>query len=359
VSFECREADIPAYLDALKKELVRRAHGECLRSIYFGGGTPTLLPVESTADLLLAIKALFVVDETCEITVEANPGTVDEAYLEALRKNGVDRLSLGIQSLHDRELELLGRIHTAEQARETFRFARNAGFDNVNIDLIYGIPGQTVYDWRRTIEKALEMSPEHISLYALSLEPDTPMQIAIDKQKLPGINSDLSADQYEIVEDLLESNEYKHYEISNWAKKGKECRHNMAYWQNLPYLGAGVAAHSWLDGHRIANVQDIDTYIESFAGGAVLAPDMDEEISSELQLAETVILGLRLCDGVCISDLNDRFDRDILTEYERQVGEMTDMGLVEYTDGYLKLTRRGYLLSNEVFWRFLPEKQRL
>ena len=359
VSFECREADIPGYLDALKKELARRAHGEHLRSIYFGGGTPSLLPVESMSDLLLAIKALFFVDKSCEITVEANPGTVDEAYLRTLRENGVNRLSLGVQSFHDRELELLGRIHTAEQAREVLRFARSAGFDNVNIDLIYGIPGQTVYDWRKTLDKALEMSPEHISLYALSLEPDTPMQEEINKKKLPGINSDLGADQYEVVEDLLESNGYKHYEISNWAKQGRECRHNIGYWQNLPYLGAGVAAHSWLGGHRIANVKDIDTYIESFTDDAVSMPDMDEEISPELQLAETVILGLRLCDGVCVSDLRDRFDRDILTDYERQVGEMTDLGLVEYTGGYLKLTRRGYLLSNEVFWRFLPEKQQL
>ncbi|MEJ2739446.1 MAG: radical SAM family heme chaperone HemW, partial [Dehalococcoidia bacterium] len=225
VSFERREADIPGYLNALKKELVRRAHGEPLPSIYFGGGTPSLLPVDSVSDLLLAIKALFIVDEGCEVTVEANPGTVDEAYLNALRENGVDRLSLGVQSLNDRELDLLGRIHTAQQAVEAFRFARSAGFDNVNMDFIYGIPGQTVYDWHRTLDKALEMGPEHISLYSLSLEPDAPMQQEINEKKIPGVNSDLSADQYEIVEDSLESGGYKHYEISNWAKSGRECRH--------------------------------------------------------------------------------------------------------------------------------------
>jgi oxygen-independent coproporphyrinogen-3 oxidase len=357
VSFEHREADIPRYLDALKKELARRAHGEHVRSVYFGGGTPTMLPVEAIDDLFLAVRALFHVDGECEVTLEANPGTVDAEYLSTLRKSGVNRLSLGVQSLDDRELTLLGRIHTAAEAREAVCAARNAGFDNINMDLIYGLPGQTADDWCITLEGAMGMEPEHISLYGLSLEHDAPLQQAIDKHELPEIDPDLSADQYELAGDLLDARGYRHYEISNWSKSGRECRHNIVYWRNLPYLGVGVAAHSWLNGHRLANTGNVDTYMDTLLGSAVLAPDMDEEISPELQLAETIILGLRLCDGICVRDISDRFDEDILAHYGRQVGELADLGLMEYTGGNLKLTRRGCLLSNEVFWRFLPEKK--
>jgi oxygen-independent coproporphyrinogen-3 oxidase len=262
-----------------------------------------------------------------------------------------------VQSLDDRELELLGRIHTAAEAREAVRAARSAEFDNINIDLIYGLPGQTTDGWRLTLEKALEMEPEHVSLYALSLEYDSPLQRAIDDHELPELDPDLSADQYELAGDVLDAHDYRHYEISNWAKSGKECRHNIVYWQNQPYLGAGAAAHSWLGGHRLANTADLDTYMNMLTGSAALAPDMDEEIGPELQLAETIILGLRLCDGIRVREVSDRFDEDILTRYERQVGELADLGLMEYTGGNLKLTRRGCLLSNEVFWRFLPEKK--
>lgn len=357
VSFSHREADIPRYLNALKIELARRAHGEHVSSIYLGGGTPSLLPVESINDLLKAVQALFHVDKTCEVTLEANPGTVDETYLSALRKSGVNRLSLGVQSLEDRELEMLGRIHTAAEASEAVRTARDAGFDNINMDLIYGLPGQTTDGWRTTLERALDIEPEHISLYALSLEYDAPLQRAIDDGKLPEINPDLAADEYELAGDLLESRGYRHYEISNWAKDGRECRHNIVYWRNMPYLGVGVAAHSWLNGHRLANTANIDTYMNMLTGDTTLAPDMDEEITPELQLAETIILGLRMRDGINVRDVSDRFDEDIMAHYGRQVGELSDLGLMEYTGGNLKLTRRGCLLSNEVFWRFLPEKK--
>jgi oxygen-independent coproporphyrinogen-3 oxidase len=357
VSFERREADIPRYLDALKIELARRAHGEHVSSIYLGGGTPSLLPVEATNDLLQAIRALFYVDKTCEITLEANPGTVDESHLSALRKSSVNRISLGVQSLDDHELKMLGRIHTAAEVREAVRAARKAGFDNINMDLIYGLPGQTADNWRMTLESALDMDPEHISLYALSLEQGLPMQRAIDDHELPEIDPDLAADQYELAGDFLDTRGYRHYEISNWAKAGRECRHNIIYWQNKPYLGAGVAAHSWLNGHRLANTANIDTYMNMLTGNTKLAPDMDEEITPELQLAETIILGLRMCDGISVRDVSDRFDEDILAHYGRQVGELSDLGLMEYTGGNLRLTRRGCLLSNEVFWRFLPEKK--
>ena len=355
VSYDNREADIPLYLSALKKELIGQAGGECIRSLYLGGGTPSLLPAINIGDLLSLISKLFVMDKAAEISIEANPGTVDEAYLTAIRKLGVNRLSLGVQSLNDRELAMLGRIHTAEEARDAVRFARSSGFDNLSLDLIYGLPRQTLTDWQHSLDDALAMGPEHLSLYSLTLEEDAPMWTAIKEGSLPEIDPDLSADQYELAEDLLAAHGYSHYEISNWALQGRECRHNLTYWRNLPYIGAGAAAHSCIDGHRLANNKSLDKYMAGFSGKTPPVPELDEEISPELELAETAILGLRLSEGINADYLQQRFGIDILAHYRRQIEEMADAGLLEQTGRHIRLTRRGRLLSNEVFWRFLPE----
>jgi oxygen-independent coproporphyrinogen-3 oxidase len=355
VSYDDREADIPLYLSALKKELIRRAGGECIRSIFFGGGTPSLIPAKDIGDLISVISTLFIMDEAAEITIEANPGTVDEAYLTAIRQPGVNRLSLGVQSLNNHELARLGRIHTAAEARDAVRLARGAGFDNLSLDLIYGLPGQTLTDWQHSLDDAVALGPEHLSLYALTLEADTPMWTAIKEGSLPEIDPDISADQYELAEDRLAAHGYSHYEISNWARPGRECRHNLTYWRNAPYLGAGVAAHSCIDGHRLANSKSLDKYMADFSGKTSPMPELDEEIGPELELAETVILGLRLGEGINADDIQSRFGIDILAHYRRQVEEMADAGLLEQADGHIRLTRRGRLLSNEVFWRFLPE----
>jgi len=354
VSYDYREADIPLYLSALKKELIRRAGGECIRSIYFGGGTPSLLSAKYVGDIISTISSLFTVDEAAEITIEANPGTINRAYLTAIRELGVNRLSLGVQSLNDRELALLGRIHTAAEARDAVQHARASGFDNLSIDLIYGLPGQTLSDWRHTLDEALTMRPEHLSLYALTLEAETPMWRAIKEGSLPEPDPDVSADQYELAEDMLAAHSYGHYEISNWATAGRECHHNLTYWRNMPYLGVGVAAHSCLDGHRLANTKSLDKYLAGFSGKSSPVPELDEEINPELELAETVILGLRLCEGMDLDDIHRRFGIDILVHYRQQVEEMVDAGLLEQAGKHIKLTRRGRLLSNEVFWRFLP-----
>lgn len=355
ISFDSRGDDIELYLRALKTDIAHHAGNERLTSIYFGGGTPSLLSVEQLAGVLGAVSHSFSVDETAEISMEANPGTIDEGYLSAVRELGINRLSLGAQSLDERELRLLGRIHTKTEARESIRFARSAGFDNVNFDLIYGLPGQSVQDWRSTLEEMLTLAPEHLSLYSLTLEPEAPMWRALKDGYLPDIDPDIAAGQYEFAEDLLAAGGYRHYEISNWAKEGYECRHNLTYWQNKPYLGVGVAAHSWLGNHRLASTGDIDEYLASFASGASLLPEMDEEISPELELAETVILGLRLGSGIGIDNINNRFSIDLMAHYGRTIREMTDSGLLEFAGGRLVLTRRGRLLSNEVFWRFLPD----
>jgi oxygen-independent coproporphyrinogen III oxidase len=286
--------------------------------------------------------------------MEANPGTVDEAYLTAVRKLGVNRLSLGVQSFNERELVLLGRIHNAAQARDAVRFARSAGFDNLSLDLIYGLPGQDITGWQHSLDEALALKPEHLSVYGLTLEEDTPMRTAISQGFLPALDPDLSADQYELAEDRLAASHYEHYEISNWARRGRECRHNLTYWCTLPYIGAGVAAHSYMNSRRFANTENLDKYIAGFSGKTSLAPELDEEINTELELAESIILGLRIVEGINVAEVKSRFGIDILTHYRRQVEEMTAAGLLEQNNGNIKLTRRGRLLSNEVFWRFLP-----
>ncbi|MCX5995965.1 MAG: radical SAM family heme chaperone HemW [Chloroflexi bacterium] len=354
VSYQGRESDIPEYVKALKKELILRATDQKVCSIYFGGGTPSLLSPEQIHDILHTIHSLFTVDEASEVTLEANPGTVDEPYLADIMKLGINRLSLGVQSLDDGELALLGRIHTASEAGDAVRLARNAGFTNLSLDLIYGLPNQTLASWCKTLDKAIGLNPEHISLYPLTLEADAPMRLAIQRAEVPPIDPDLTADQYELAQDTLAAHGYHHYEISNWARDGYKCKHNLVYWHNLPYLGAGVAAHSYIDGHRLANTTNLDSYLNAFSRNLPPAWELDEEIGPELQLSETVILGLRLSEGVCLEGIRSRFGIDLLKHYSQQVDETAALGLLEYSGQRIRLTRRGRLLGNEVFWRFLP-----
>lgn len=354
VSYAGREADVPAYIEVLKRELKLRAAGKRLGTIYFGGGTPSLLSYEQWADILSTIHSLCDVDKDAEITIETNPGTVAESYLAAIRKLSINRLSLGVQSLDDAELAVLGRIHTATEVREAVHLARNAGFTNLNIDLIYGLPGQSLGHWEKTLKEVIELTPEHISLYPLTLEGDEPMCAAMERRELPSLNPDLAAEHYELAEDLLAAQGYGHYEISNWAKPGYECRHNLVYWQGLPYIGVGAAAHSYLEGHRLANTTDLDSYLDAFRGGARTALELDEEISSELRLSEAVILGLRLSQGVNLGSIRSRFGIDLLSRYGAQVDALNGLGMLEFADNSIRLTRRGRLLGNEVFWRFLP-----
>ncbi|MCD6567745.1 MAG: radical SAM family heme chaperone HemW [Dehalococcoidia bacterium] len=355
VSYSHRESDIPAYVSALQEELALSAAGQRVSSLYFGGGTPSLLSPQQVGDILSTIRSLFKIDEAAETTLEANPGTVDRPYLAAISASGVNRLSLGVQSLHDDELKLLGRIHTSVEAKNAMRCARRAGFSNLNLDLIYGLPGQTLSSWQNTLNEAIELGAEHLSLYALKLEGDEPLYEAIERGEVPPPDPDLSADQYELAEELLAAHSYQHYEISNWAREGRECRHNLVYWHNMPYLGIGVAAHSYLDGHRFANTRDLDRYLKALSHDVPLIREMSEEIGPKMKLAETVILGLRLNSGVRLDDIRARFSVDLRDRYHQEIDELTCLGLLENDAGGIRLTSRGRLLANEAFWRFLPE----
>ena len=280
--------------------------GTAFDTVFIGGGTPTLLPADGLAALLAACREALPVLPGAEITTEANPGTVDGAGLAILRAAGIERLSLGVQSLNDDELRLLGRIHTADEAREALAAARAAGIRNVNLDLIFGLPGQTLADWRATLDGALDLAPEHLSLYALTVEEGTPLEAAIAAGTLPPPDDDLAADMYEYAEATLTA-DYAHYEISNWARRlpgeaghdppALACRHNLKYWRNARYLGLGAAAYSY-DGHvRAANVDDPAAYIARIAAGES-ARVSAETTDRPREMGETMMLGLRLSQGV-------------------------------------------------------------
>jgi len=354
VSYDDRMEAIPAYIAALKQELALRVTGKNVGTIYFGGGTPSLLPSGQIAELLAAVRSLYNVDRSAEITIEANPGTIDLQYLAALKAAGINRLSLGVQSFDDKELTVLGRIHSRSTAIEAIETAHRSGFTNLNIDLIYGLPGQTLASWNATLTEAINLGIQHLSLYPLSLEGTEPLSRAIGKGELPALDSDLCAEQYELAEEILAASNFQHYELSNWAIEGYECRHNLVYWSGLPYIGVGVAAHSYTDGHRLANTNNLDEYLQSFQSAIAYKPHMDEEINRRLQLSEAIILGLRLNQGVSLNAIGNRFGVDVLNLYREQIDSMVYAGLLELIEGSIRLTGRGRLLGNEVFLRFLP-----
>ncbi|MDD3826766.1 MAG: radical SAM family heme chaperone HemW [Anaerolineae bacterium] len=324
-------------------------------SVYVGGGTPTVLPVALLAEILGAARRSFTLDGDAEVSIEANPGTVDGPALGRLRELGVNRLSLGVQSLDEDELRLLGRIHSAGQAIEAFHAARQAGLENVNLDLIYGLPGQSMATWRASLSRALEMGPEHLSLYALSLEEGTPLASRVLRGELPVPDPDVAAEMYEWAEAACAAAGYEHYEISNWAREPRfRCRHNLATWRNEPYLGFGAGAHSWAGGRRWWNVaRPADYAARVMAGDSPV--DGAEEISPALEMAETTILGLRLLEeGLSLARFRGRFGVGARQRYTAELDELSALGLVELDAERLRLTRRAHLLANQVFYRFLP-----
>ncbi|HEY77047.1 MAG TPA: radical SAM family heme chaperone HemW [Thermoflexia bacterium] len=362
---------IPGYVDALRAEMGQaprvRAH-----TLYFGGGTPSLLHPEQVGLLVEAVRHHFSLPDDAEISLEANPGTVDLDSLRGLRAAGVSRLSLGVQSAHDDELRLLGRLHTWDQAIEAFHTARRAGFTNINLDFIYGLPGQTLDRWRRTLEAALDLLPEHLSLYALSVEEGTPLERAIATGRLPAPDPDLAAEMYELAEGMLEKAGYAHYEISNWARRpvgapppsGRRrseevspsaCRHNLTYWRNEPYLGFGAGAASWWAGRRWTNTSHPAEYIARVNRGESPIDEI-ETIPPRLEMGETMMMGLRLMEGVSDDRFRQRFGVGLADVYGSELTEMQRLGLLIWDGATARLTRRGRLLGNQVFQRFLPDE---
>jgi putative oxygen-independent coproporphyrinogen III oxidase len=305
-------------------------------SMFLGGGTPTTLPATTIADLLSHLRDRFAFEPIPEITSEANPDTVDEPYLAGLLDAGVTRLSMGVQSFDPAVLASLERIHSPESARAAFTAARAAGFTDVNLDLIYGAHGETLQSWKRTLEEAIAMDPEHLSCYALTIELATPLGRKVAAGLSPAPDPDLQAEMYDLTCSALADAGYEHYEVSNWAKPGRRCVHNLGYWEGRPYLGLGAGAHSFRDARRWWNVRPPQEYLELVASGQ-LPTGGEEHLTHEERDLERLLLGLRTADGVPKEWLDparaDRFVAD---------------GLAVRRNGHVALTDRGMLLANDL-----------
>jgi len=366
-SYANHEHMIPAYADTLLKDASLWANavgGRPVETVFFGGGTPSLNPVEEMGKIVGGLRALFPVAPGAEVSLEANPGSLSTEYLRGLRDIGFNRLSIGVQSFDDEELVQLDRIHTGDDARQAFASARDAGFDNVNLDFIYGLSEQPLSAWQRTLEEALALAPEHLSLYALTIEEGTPLARDIARGRVTPPDADMQAEHYEWTQERLARAGYEHYEISNWARPGHRCRHNLVYWQNREYLGLGAGAHSFLNGVRFSSVLLPDRYAElvdeSVAARASGSGEMRhvagaEQITGELSMSDTLILGLRLTDGIDLDAFARRYGRGLDDAYGSVIAEFLGYGMLERTATHLRLTPRGRLLSNELFQRLLPE----
>jgi oxygen-independent coproporphyrinogen-3 oxidase len=354
-----------SYIHALSLEMAlyqTRYPKLVLETLYLGGGTPTVLPPELLTRTLQACRQRFQISAQAEISVEANPGTVDESKLLALRRAGVNRLSLGVQSFDDRLLRLLGRIHSAKVAARAFHLAREAGYDNINLDLMYGLPEQSLADWQATLAQALELSPEHLSLYALTLHEETPLARMIASGALPAIDDDLAADMYDYARNLLASNGYEHYEISNWAKrpantdKSFRCRHNLTYWLDEPYIGIGAGAHSYRAQKRYWNESLPQEYIRRLQAGDLPIAG-GEDIGQCTEISEFMILGLRLIEGIMDERFARKFGREMRQLYAKEIGYLKAQGLLLVESDRIRLSARGHLLGNEIFERFLLQSE--
>lgn len=364
------------YVDALLREITyagaRARHSDgtprrC-RTIFLGGGTPSLLLPEQVLAILDAARAALAVDADAEITLEANPGTLEYGRLDEMRAAGINRLSMGAQSFDADLLRWMGRIHTPEEIESAVHAGRAAGFTSINLDFIYALPGQSLATWEATLERALALAPDHLSLYSLIVEEGTPLFRWVAQGKVTPPEDDLAADMYERACELLARAGYQHYEISNWARPGHECRHNLTYWRNLPYIGLGAGAHGWTGRERYAETRPIRDYLARVAAGSAatdsaahddppaLAIVERETIGAELAMTETAFLGLRLVEGLNLARFERRFGVTFDAHFGERLSALDGFGLLERSDGTIRLSERGLLLGNEVFERLLPEQ---
>ncbi|MGZ3642313.1 MAG: radical SAM family heme chaperone HemW [Ktedonobacteraceae bacterium] len=340
----------------LAGQLAQLANGTTRRSrtIFFGGGTPSLLTVEQIKRLLSTCHEAFAVDEEAEITLEANPGTLNAEQLAGLRAAGINRLSLGSQSFDVELLLTLGRIHTPEEIVLAVYNAREAGFHSINLDFMFGLPGQTMQHWKTTLARALALRPEHFSLYSLIIEEGTNFYTWTNEGRIIPGDEDLCADMYEYADELLQAEGYENYEISNWALPGHQSRHNLTYWQNLPYIGMGAGAHSFFGGRRFSNVLDPQEYIRKLKKQQ--RPEAEGELVDRTQeMSETAFLGLRTAQGLHLPTFEERFAESFTTFVGSRLRSVEEAGLLERDDEWIRLSKRGRLLGNEVFLRILPD----
>ena len=354
-----------SYAKALVQEMAQVAGGlrRLVHTVFLGGGTPSLMSPAAIEHILAGVQANFILADDAEVTMEANPDTVDLAYLTAVRRAGVNRLSFGVQSASQSELTLLEREHDFRSVVEAVALARQAGLGNFNLDLIYGVPGQTLTSWEQSIRAVLELSPVHLSLYCLTIEPGTPMQRWLQSGRIQPPDPDLAADQYELACTILAEQGYDHYEISNWAKPGMACEHNLTYWRNGEYLGLGAGAHGHAAGIRYQIVKQPRVYIrrlqEGIASGYPLSTAVaaSHPISRAEAISDTMMTQLRLLnEGLDLAAFARRFGQSVGEIYDGTLDQLLEWELLKIESGRLRLTQKGWFLSNQVFYRFMFEE---
>jgi oxygen-independent coproporphyrinogen-3 oxidase len=362
---------IPAYVEALCDEIRIVSNSVdnkiAIHTIFFGGGTPSLLSISQFETLVKTLETNFNVTSEPEISVEVNPGTISIGYLKGLVGLGFNRLSLGAQSLNDNELNLLGRIHTREEIFDGVKAAREAGFRNINLDMIFGLPDQKMRTWKNNLNDAISISPEHLSLYCLSIEKATNFGNWVERGMVKEPDPDLAADMYEWAGMELICHDYLQYEISNWSRTNYECRHNLQYWRNNEYLGFGAGAHGFIDGLRIANTVQIKKYINR-----IKETDTNRKIEETLdfpiapatisqvvvdrftEMQDTLMLGLRLTrEGVSSRKYFEKFGENMTDVFKKEISELLNSNLVEWRGDTLRIKQHARILGNQVFMKFV------
>lgn len=347
---------IDAYVMALIREI--KVHSENLSvvtSIFLGGGTPSILEATHIQQIFVALRETFQISTDAEITIEANPGTITQEKLKAYKQVGINRISFGLQSANNEELKLLGRIHTFEEFLDGYRLARECGFDNINVDLISAIPKQTQESWEETLQKVIALGPEHISAYSLIVEEGTPFfaiygEGGSKECDLPSEEEERAI--YYRTEEILKEAGYDRYEISNYAKEGRECRHNLGYWERKNYLGIGLGASSLVDNVRYKNTDELNCYMGHASELSKIQED-EEVLSVKAQMEEFIFLGLRKIKGISIEEFEKIFGDSLEKCYGDSIKRMQEQKMLVMEDGFLKLTKKGIDISNYVFAEIL------
>ena len=365
ISYDNKKEKIEEYIKYLKYEIYETGEGTKLdlknnliepikiTSIYIGGGTPSYIDSKYIIEIIKIIKKEFEVYDDAEITIEINPGTVNEQKLIDYKNIGINRLSIGVQSNNNSLLNNIGRIHSYEEFLSTYKLARKIGFNNINLDFIIGLPNQTDKDINDLIHEIKRLSPEHISIYSLMIEENTKMYKDYINNVIKLPNEDIERKIYWKIKNNLESNGYIHYEISNFAKIGYESKHNLACWNQEEYMGFGVAAHSYTDGARYSNIPNIDEYIDNFKNNK----DIDniifhEKQNNESKMKEYMFLGFRKIKGINVDDFYNKFKKDVFDIFLEELSKLIKIGLIETNNNYIKLTKKGLDLANLVFEEF-------
>ena len=360
------DALIPKYVDALCKEIEHLAKYNphpSIQTIFFGGGTPSMITPKQYRLIFQTIRENFNIDLDAEISMESNPNDLSVGYLNELREVGFNRLSIGMQSATDKVLTLFNRQHDTQMVVDALSYAREAGFDDVNLDVILGSPYETLDDWKYTVQRVMELHPEHISMYGLELKGGTDLRLKVDSGELPTPDDDLFADMYEYGSDIFAENGYQQYEISNWCQPKHQCRHNLQYWRNLPYAGVGAGAHGFAGGFRYSTITLPQRYVTALLSDQAhnemvfpMTPTVAKStvIERDDDLYETIMMGLRMTkEGIHRSTFKKRFNMDFVDMFPDGVEKFRTMGLLDVDDERVHLTESGRLLSNAVIREFV------